>query len=103
MIENFRHGARGKIAEDIWENGKSNKIPQQFCLRAKALLQIMYATDSLDDLKSKAHPPDIRLHSLKGDRKGEMAVDIDKISGWRITFTFKDGGFHDVGVENYHV
>lgn len=102
MIENFRPGRRGKIAEDLWENGKSSKLPKQFHLRAKALLQVMYATDSLHDLKAKGHPPDVRLHHLKYDRKGEMAVDIDKISGWRITFVFKDSQFFDVGIEDYH-
>lgn len=101
MIENFRSGSRGKIAKDIWENGRSSKIPKKFHLRAKALLQIMYATDSLNDLKSKGHPPSVRLHHLKFDRKGEMAIDIDKTSGWRMTFVFKNSKFFDVGIEDY--
>ena len=102
MINNFREGKRGKIAEDIWNNGFSSKIPRALHLRAKALLQVMYTTSTLDDLKNKGHPPDVRLHSLKHDRKGEMAIDINKISGWRITFQFKTGVFFDVGIEDYH-
>ena len=102
MIESFSKGRKGKIAQDIWDTGHSNKLPIQFHVRAKALLQIMYATDNLDDLKSKGHPPDVRLHSLKHDRKGELAVDIDKISGWRITFRFRKRSFCSVGIEAYH-
>ncbi len=103
LIENFRTGGGGKIAEDIWNNGTSNKLPdKEHCMRAKALLQIMNATNSLSDLESKAHPPDIRVHSLKGDRKGQTAIDISKISGWRIVFNWKNYVFHDVEIVNYH-
>ena len=102
MIENFRDGQRGKIAKDIWNTGQSRKLPRKFHFRAKALLQIMYATDSLEDLRFKGHPPDVRLHSLKFDRKSEFAVDIDKLSGWRITFLFRDRKFCDFGIEDYH-
>jgi len=42
------------------------------------------------------------LYVLKGDRKGEFAIDINKVSGWRITFKFRDGYFTQVGIENYH-
>jgi len=53
-------------------------------------------------LKSKGFPPSLRLHRLRHDRKGEFAIDIDKISGWRITFRFEAGEFIEVKVENYH-
>ncbi len=103
MIENFRTGAGGKVAEDIWNKGFSNKLPDRaHCIRAKALLQIMHTTDTLSDLESKAHPPDIRIHNLKKDRKGQTAIDIMKTSGWRIVFVWKSGKFHDVEVVDYH-
>ena len=103
MIENFQTGAGGKVAKDLWNKGHSNKLPDQaHCLRAKALLQIMNVTSSLEDLKSKAHPPDIRVHSLVGDRAGQTAIDIYKTSGWRIVFVWKDNMFCDVEIVNYH-
>ncbi len=62
----------------------------------------MEAVDSIEELKIKAFPPSIRLHPLKGSRKGEFAIDIHKTDGWRLTFTFKGSEFSMVSVENYH-
>lgn len=87
----------------MWDKGSSNKLPDTaHNIRAKALLQIMHATSDLKDLESKAHPPDPRIHALKGDRAGQTAIDISKTSGWRIVFVWKDGKFNDVGIVNYH-
>lgn len=102
MIDSFRKGKEGKDAERIWVQGSAKKLPTAYWVRAKALLQIMHATDSLDDLRIKGEPPSLRLHKLKGDLSGFYAIDIDKTSGWRITFKFSKGHFIDVGIEDYH-
>lgn len=102
MIESFSRGKKGKLAKNIWVDDFAKLLPRKFHLRAKFLLQIMYATKSLDDLKYQGEPPALRLHKLKGDRKGELAIDIDKVSGWRITFEFIDNKFVNVGIEDYH-
>ncbi|MCM2280412.1 MAG: hypothetical protein NDI61_01040 [Bdellovibrionaceae bacterium] len=62
----------------------------------------MEAVDSLDDLVSGGFPPSVRLHPLRGARKGEWAIDIHKTSGWRITFRFGQKEFFDVKIEDYH-
>lgn len=90
----------GKIVKDIWNTNKSKTLPQELWLRAKALLTIMHASSDLDDLKIKGHPPNIRLHKLKGDRSDFWSVTI-KLP-WCITFKFKDGEFSEVKIENYH-
>ena len=44
--------------------------------------------------------PGLRLHPLKGNRKGTWAV---KVSGnWRITFKIQNGDVFDVNYEDYH-
>lgn len=96
MIVNFNE----KIAKDIWETNKSKSLPKELWIRAKALLTIMYSTNTLNDLKIKGEPPNIRLHKLKGDRKGYWSVTI-KLP-WAITFRFKNGEFSQVKIENYH-
>ena len=96
MITSFT----GKVAQDIWERNQSKSLPRDMWLRAKALLTIMHSTSSIDDLRIKGQPPDIRLHKLKGDRKDYWSVTI-KLP-WCITFKFKDGEFSDVKIENYH-
>lgn len=47
-------------------------------------------------------PPDIRLHKLAADRKGQWSVTIHKMSGWRIVFGFEDGKFLNVEIVDYH-
>jgi proteic killer suppression protein len=96
MIASFQ----GRIARDIWEHNHSSSLPRELWLRAKALLAIMHASQTLDDLRIKGQPPNIRLHKLVGDRKGCWSVTI-KLP-WCITFKFNDGEFSQVTIENYH-
>jgi proteic killer suppression protein len=44
--------------------------------------------------------PAHRLHPLKGDRRGEWAVDADRM--WRVTFRFDGRDCYDVNYEDYH-
>ena len=90
----------GKITRDIWERNSSKSLPKKLWIRAKALMTIMHTTSTMNDLKIKGQPPNIRLHKLKGDRKEEWSVTIQL--PWAITFKFKNGEFSDVKIENYH-
>lgn len=96
MIVSFN----GKIVQDIWNTNRSKTLPRELWIRAKALLTIMHATSTLEDLKIKGEPPTIRLHKLKGDRKEYWSVTI-KLP-WCITFKFKSGEFSEVKIGNYH-
>ncbi len=98
MIKEFGN----RIAFDLFHRGKTKKLPAELWQRAINLLDIMDAVTSLDELQRKGFPPSLRLHKLKGDRKNEFAIDINKLSGWRITFLFKESDFYDVKIENYH-
>jgi len=60
----------------------------------------MHSTSSLNDLKIRGQPPNIRLHKLKGDRRSQWSVTV-KLP-WCITFEFKGGEFSKVRIENYH-
>jgi len=60
--------------------GTAINFPEGFRSRAKALLQIIHATDTLDDLRILGEPPSLRLHKLKGNLTGFYAIDINKIS-----------------------
>ena len=98
MIKEFGN----KEAFDLFHIGRNKKLPFELCQRAIFLLDIMDAVISLNELERKGFPPSLRLHKLKGNRNNEFAIDINKISGWRITFIFKEGDFYDVKIENYH-
>ena len=98
MIKDFGN----RVAFDLFHEGRTKKLPIELWQRAIYLLDIMDAVISMDELQEKGFPPSLRLHKLKGNRKNEFAIDINKISGWRITFRFSDGDFYDVTIENYH-
>ena len=93
---------KGKIAKDIWTTKQSKKLPKELWKRSRFLLILMNASSQLENLKIKGSPPDVRLHKLTGDRKGQWSVTIQKSSGWRIVFRFKDGEFFDVEIIDYH-
>lgn len=98
MIQSYSNAE----AQKIFEDAKCKKLPKSLLKRTLFLLDIMDNVEKLQDLKIESFPPDIRLHKLRGVMKGKYAIDIHKISGWRITFEFKNGHFWNVAVENYH-
>ena len=93
---------KGKIANDIWKTRTSKKLPRELWKRARFLMEIMNASSRIENLKIHGRPPDVRLHRLSGDRKGQWSVTIHKTSGWRIAFFFDKGEFTDVEVVDYH-
>jgi proteic killer suppression protein len=59
----------------------------------------------LDRLDASSYPkdmdlPDYKLHSLKGERKGEFAVSVS--GNWRMTFEFAGQDAINVNLEDYH-
>ena len=96
VIVNFGN----KAAVEIWENDECRKLPRELWTRAKALLTIMHSSSTIGDLRIRGEPPNVRLHILKGDRKGYWSVTI-KLP-WCITFKFKNGEFSEVSIEDYH-
>ncbi len=91
---------KGKVAKNIWATNQSKTVPRELWIRAKALLTIMHATSTLDDLRIRGEPPSIRLHKLRGDRRAYWSITI-KLP-WSITFKFNSGEFSEVTIENYH-
>ncbi len=58
------------------------------------------AADRMDDLEAALNIKSVNLHPLKGDRKGQYAVNVNGL--WRVAFTPTDDGFGDVEVVDYH-
>lgn len=96
MIVSFK----GKVSKDIWATNQSKTLSRELWIRAKALLTIMHATSTLDDLRIRGEPPSIRLHKLRGDKRKYWSVTI-KLP-WCITFKFNNGEFSEATIENYH-
>ena len=93
MIFNFRD----KETEQFWLTGRSRKLPAALKKRAYARLQALQAAGDIKDLLV---PPGNQLEKLKGERKAEHSIRINK--QWRICFIWKDNEAHDVKIEDYH-
>lgn len=93
MIKTFAD----KETQLLFIKGKSKRFPPDLVKRAVRRLEYIHYATSLDDLKV---PPSNRLHTLKGDRKGQHSISINE--QWRICFRFIDGDAYDVGITDYH-
>ena len=72
-------------------------MPADLVKRAIRRLEYVNYATRLSDLKM---PPSNRLHTLRGDRKGQHSISIN--DQWRICFRFTDGDAYDVELTDYH-
>jgi proteic killer suppression protein len=92
VIVGFRHRGLKRFYEASDTRGLDpNHIP-----KIRRILARLEAAASIRDLDA----PGLRLHQLKGGRKGQWAVDVDQ--NWRITFTFDGRDCDEVNYEDYH-
>ena len=75
MIRSFRC----KETEKLFHGRFSAKLPQAIQLVAVKKLNMLYAAQTLDDLRI---PPASRLETLHGDRAGQHRIHIN--DQWRI-------------------
>lgn len=62
-----------------------------------AKLQQLHAAAALNDLRT---PPGNRLEALKGDRRGQFSIRVDR--QWRLCFRWIENDAHDVELVDYH-
>ena len=93
MIKSFadRH------THELYITGSSKRLPSEILKRAVRRLEYIDLATCIDDLSV---PPSNRLHSLKGDRKGQYSISIN--DQWRICFRFIDGDAYDIEITDYH-
>ena len=92
MIQKFKH----KGLKQLFELSAVEGVNSQHVIRLRNILALLETAETLEDMDL----PGLRLHPLKGNRKGTWAV---KVSGnWRITFKIQNGDVFDVNYEDYH-
>lgn len=64
---------------------------------ARRKLLLLHAARTLDDLRV---PPGNRLEALRGDRKGQHSIRIDR--QWRLCFRWQDGDAFAVEIVDSH-
>jgi proteic killer suppression protein len=92
MIKRFRH--RG--LERYFAKGTRAGVQAKHEKRIRLILARLHASMSAQDMDL----PGLRLHPLKGNRKGTWAVSVSGNS--RITFAFDGADVIDVDYEDYH-
>ena len=88
---------RDKETERVWRREYSKRFPRDIQERALMKLQQLNAAGDLKDLSI---PASNRLEVLKGDRKGEYSIRVNK--QWRICFRWQNGHASDVEIADYH-
>ena len=90
-----------KATQDIFD-GRSTRntraaLPEELLSIARRRLDQVNRVGSLEEL---AIPPGNRLERLRGDRKGQCSIRINR--KYRICFRWKEGNAHDVEITDYH-
>ena len=93
MIRSFRC----KETEKLFHGRFSAKLPQAIQLVAAKKLNMLYAAQTLDDLRI---PPANRLETLHGDRAGQHSIRVN--DQWRICFVWNQGQAEQVEIVDYH-
>ena len=92
MISSFKDKSTKKLYEGVVDS-KWRSIRKQ----AERRLQVLDSATSLDDLRGL---PSNRFESLKGNRKGQFSIRINR--QWRICFKWVKNEAADVEIVDYH-
>lgn len=93
MIKSFA----SKETEKIFGREFSKKLPQDIQRIAMRKLWMLHAAKDLRDLHV---PPSTHLEALRGNRKGQYSIRINK--QWRICFNWVKGDAEEVEIVDYH-
>ena len=92
MIRSFKHKGLARF----FETGSKSGVQAQRADRLRLILGRLSAASAAEDMGL----PGLRLHPLKGPRKGTWAVWVS--GNWRISFRFFEGDAEVVDHEDYH-
>lgn len=81
----------------LFDRQHSKSLPQDIQKNAIKKLWMLHAAIQIADL---AVPPSNHLEVLKGDRKGQYSIRINR--QWRLCFRWHKGDAYDVEIVDYH-
>jgi toxin HigB-1 len=93
MIRSFKCSETEKVYKRII----SRRLPQDI---QRVALRKLWLLDAAVDLKELRIPPNNRLETLSGDRKGQHSIRINR--QWRICFRWRSGDAFEVEIVDYH-
>ena len=81
----------------VWNGRRSRRLPSDIQNVALRKLRMLNQAKTLDDVRV---PPANHLESLKGKRRGQHSIRINR--QWRICFVWTEGGPEHVEIVDYH-
>lgn len=93
MIRGFRDAETASI----WDGRRSRKLPHDIQAVALRKLMMLNRARTLGDLRV---PPANRLEPLKGARKGQWSIRVNR--QWRVCFVWRNGDAYDIEIVDYH-
>ena len=84
--------------KELYNNGRSRKVPQDLLVRIKQRLDILEAMEDVTETAKAVQS--LRIHQLTGKRRGTWSLWIS--GAWRLTFKFRNGDVYDLDLEQYH-
>ena len=94
MILGFRH----KGLDRFFRRGDARGIDPRHAAKLRRILSLLAQAEGLEDLRPFSF---LRLHPLKGTKRGRWAVDVS--GNWRLTFSINsEGEFDRLDYEDYH-
>jgi proteic killer suppression protein len=88
---------RNSVTRKVWDGERPHQLRGLDFEAATDLLLALNVAKSLQDLSPLKS---VRLHKLKGDRKGQWAMTVNE--RWRICFEFRKGDAFGVDIADYH-
>jgi len=85
------------MSRKVWEGAQPNQFRGLDFAAATDLLLALNVAKSLSDLSPLKS---VGLHKLKGDRKDQWAMAVNR--RWRICFEFRKGDAYNVEIIDYH-
>ncbi len=92
MIGSIRH--KGLAA--LYHDDQTKGVKQSHVKRLRQILFLLDTAFVVEDMNA----PGLKLHQLKGERKGFYAVSVS--GNWRVIFRFEDNQALDVDLIDYH-
>ena len=87
---------RHKGLRELFEHDSGRRLPPHFVPRLRYILTMLDEARRPKDMDR----PGLRLHPLKGDRRGQWSVWVS--GNWRIVFRFDEGEVVGVDLVDYH-
>lgn len=86
-----------KPLEAFWRKDRRRGLPTGIESVLRRKLAMIAAASQLDDLRA---PPANHLEALRGDRKGQHSIRVNR--QWRLVFQWRNGAAHHIDLVDYH-